>query len=302
MLYALIGFRRNFAQPRLDPGYIQFGRSQQGAQLIVQFPGQVAAFVLPHLLQVRRQFGQRCGTFTHFLVQIVALLLQGKLLSLARSKQGSGLPQVQVKRHQARQGDQPDAKTRDLKRSANMGLGSPHLAIAGIDQFGDLAADHIHLLHADIGRQDEFPGILIALFAHAHTQIHLCQFARHVDRQSTEFSKLGRVGRIVPAQGFKRLIDVGGCSVVRIQVLRVAGQQVASLPGLRVQHVLQQFGHRSARGMGFFKTCGGLGGQLKTGFVGGNQNDRRQHRQRQADCHFGYYKPSHPHLRSVFGQ
>ena len=54
---------------RLQAGHVQFGGRQQGAQLVVQLAGQVAAFVFTHLLQVVGQFGEGGGAFAHQVFQ-----------------------------------------------------------------------------------------------------------------------------------------------------------------------------------------------------------------------------------------
>ena len=239
VLHAFCGFRRNDAEPRLDARHIKLGRRQQGTEFVVQLTGQVAAFVFPHLLQVGGQLGQGGRAVAHFLVQLVAFALQGFLFTLAGIQQGPGLPQIHVKRQQAGQRHQGDADTRQLQRLGDLGLGRAHLAVAGVDQLDDLAADGVHLVHAHVGGQHKLPGFFIALLAHAYAQVHLRQLARYAARQQCELRQLRRVGGVVPAQGVQGLVEVGGCRVVRFQVFGVPGQQIAALTGLGIQHLLQ---------------------------------------------------------------
>ena len=101
-------------EPGFQSCHIQFGGSQQRAQLIVQLARQVAAFVLPDILQMGRQLGQGGRTLTHLRFKQVTFALQRSLLANAGRQQGLGLQQVHVEREQTRQRHDGHANTRKL--------------------------------------------------------------------------------------------------------------------------------------------------------------------------------------------
>ena len=63
---------------------IGFHRGQRLAQFVVQLPGEVAALVLPHVLQVGGKFCQIGGALPDLKVKLVALALQGLCFARAR--------------------------------------------------------------------------------------------------------------------------------------------------------------------------------------------------------------------------
>ena len=95
------------------------------------------------------------------------------------------------------------------------------------------------------------------------------------------------------AQVGQYLSDVCRGYVIGLQVARVTGQQIATLAGFGVQHVLQQLVDGAARLLRGDDVFTGTHGPDVTCFIEGHKGQGRQHRQGQADGHFGNSQPAH---------
>jgi hypothetical protein len=126
------------------------------------------------------------------------------------------------------------------QRMLHLVLRHRHALRGGVDQAGGLGADRVHVLLAHVRHQHELPGVLVALLAHAHRQVHLGRLALHVATELGQRVVLVRAVGIGGAQRVQVVVDLRKGRVVRLQVARVAGEQVAALAGLGVQHVLHQ--------------------------------------------------------------
>jgi hypothetical protein len=130
-------------------------------------------------------------------------------------------------------------------------IAAPALAVLdahgrAADEPRRLLADGVHLLLADVGEEDELPGVLVALLAHAHRQVHLGQLALDAASQLAQRRRLVAGIGVGAPQRLEVLPDFGDRAVVRLQVAGVAGEQESARSGLGIEHVLQQAIERAA--------------------------------------------------------
>jgi len=195
------------------------------------------------------------------------------------------LAQVHEERQQADGRDRGNADAREHQRAQHLRLPLLDDDGAAVDEGLGVLADGLHVLHAHIGVQDELPGILIALAAQLEAQLHFGELARDLARQQGQLLHVvGRVEELV-AQVVEVLLHAGQRLVVGFQVAVVAGEQVAALAGLGIQHALQQAVQGPVRHLAVGHLGDGLLGAHVTDLVDPHQHHGREQRHGQAQGH-----------------
>ena len=123
----------------------------------------------------------------------------------------------------------------------NLLLTDFHFLGADFNQPGGLLANQLHLLLAHICGDDELPSIFLALPPHSNGKVHFSHFSGDAARQRTQLGQLLFVRGEQDSQAVQVLPCFIDSRVIRLQVPRVARQQISALPGFSVQHVLKQF-------------------------------------------------------------
>ena len=101
LFQALPGVGTGRAYGALEPGRVELGHGEQGAQFVVQVARQPAAFVLVHGVQVACQFAQVPGAAGHLGFELQALGLQGLGVLAPHAVDGTALVDQQ---HQQQHG------------------------------------------------------------------------------------------------------------------------------------------------------------------------------------------------------
>ena len=185
------------------------------------------------------QFSQIGGAVTHLQIKLVALALQQFFFALPRLQQRAGLHEVQVKSQQARQCHDGNADSGELQRSFDQALSAFHFQDAASGQPGAEVANCIHVLLTDVCGHDKFPGIFVAVLAHAHAKVHFNQFSRHMPGQRSIILQLLLIGADHQSERIEFGPYLRCCRAVGLEVADVPCKQVPALSGFGVKHMLQ---------------------------------------------------------------
>ncbi|MNQ96350.1 hypothetical protein D3C85_1119480 [compost metagenome] len=257
------------------PVQVELDGRQDGAQFVVEFPGQPGLLVLGHALQVGRQRGQLPRTRAHLAVEPGAFLLQldaGRLghRHPARMAEPDRDQQQDVDRRQ-----QADAVARELQVMLGRLQVVRHGAGLARLQLLQPAPGGFHGLAAEIGADQVHRHVHIAL-AVDQRQGHLVELAGdELGRLAKLAQALGVVG-VVLADAGHQCVDLRQRLVVRLQIAVLAGQQETALARLGVD----EFAHQRAQVTLQLLRADGFGialAQAQVARLRGNQDGQGQH-------------------------
>src|SRR6185312_9333521 len=229
--------RRVAIAERLGHGrHVHLGADEDAAELVVNVARQPRLFLLPHRLQVRRQLGELAGALAHLALEPLALRRrEAPAFILLANFAAREQPDDEQQRDRARR--QPlhgEAREVDVLLPARVALGDARALVDA--QRGDLVAEIVHHFLAHAGVEELECRVAAAFLVERERCIHLAEFLadERVDPGKLVALHLGSVPGQQRDEAPEALVELGSGFLVRLEVFRLVGQDVAALRRLGV--------------------------------------------------------------------